>query len=253
MPVPANYVPIAGSERLPLTGAQVVGAADPAEHIQVTVILRQKHLLRPAALVDHQGLPRKRKYLTLQEYEQTYSADNADIEQIRSFANANSLTVAEVNPIHRSVTLAGSVADFENAFGVTLQRYQYSGGGYRGRVGPIHIPKELDGSVQGVFGLDNRPAAVPHCSLLQATAPADIGSVAPSATPKLVPLVGSTLTVPQVAGLYSFPGGNGAGQTIGIIELGGGINTRDLTIFFKQLNLRQPQVTTVSVDGANSA
>src|SRR5580704_7287395 len=53
--------------------------------------------------------------------------------------------------------------------------------------------------------------------------------------------------------LYNFPAGKtGAGQTIGIIELGGGVNNADLAPYFQQLGLPVPNVTIVSVDGGQS-
>jgi kumamolisin len=63
---------------------------------------------------------------------------------------------------------------------------------------------------------------------------------------------GSFPTIPQLAQLYTFPPGDGTGQTIGIIELGGGIVFSDLPVFFKRLGLRQPQVSIVSIDGGAS-
>ncbi len=52
----------------------------------------------------------------------------------------------------------------------------------------------------------------------------------------------------------SFPqGATAAGQTIGIIELGGGYRAADLTAYFKGLGQTAPKVTAVSVDnGKNS-
>jgi len=57
----------------------------------------------------------------------------------------------------------------------------------------------------------------------------------------------------QVGQLYQFPAGATAtGQTIGIIELGGGYKTADLTAYFKTLGQKAPTVTTVSVDGGKN-
>ena len=54
--------------------------------------------------------------------------------------------------------------------------------------------------------------------------------------------------------LYQFPqGAKAAGETIGIIELGGGYRAADLTAYFKGLGQTAPTVTAVSVDnGKNS-
>ncbi len=58
----------------------------------------------------------------------------------------------------------------------------------------------------------------------------------------------------QLASLYNFPtGGNGKGETIGIIELGGGYNNSDLQTYFNSINIPLPTVTSVSVNSANNA
>jgi kumamolisin len=57
----------------------------------------------------------------------------------------------------------------------------------------------------------------------------------------------------QVAQLYQFPtGATGAGQTIALIELGGGYQQSDLTTFFSNLGITPPQVTAISVDSATN-
>src|SRR5256885_15334676 len=55
-------------------------------------------------------------------------------------------------------------------------------------------------------------------------------------------------------GRYGFPTGvTGAGQTVAIIELGGGYRTADLTTYFTAQGLPVPKVSAVSVDGAANA
>jgi kumamolisin len=57
----------------------------------------------------------------------------------------------------------------------------------------------------------------------------------------------------QLASLYDFPAdADGAGQCIGIIELGGGYRGEDLLEYFRSLGLAAPQVTAVRVDGATN-
>ena len=56
-------------------------------------------------------------------------------------------------------------------------------------------------------------------------------------------------TVPEIAALNHFPEGlNGRGQTIGLIELGGGYKEADIKVYFEKLKLHRPKVTAVSVD-----
>jgi kumamolisin len=61
-------------------------------------------------------------------------------------------------------------------------------------------------------------------------------------------------TVPQIARLYDFPTEfDGTGQTIGLIELGGGYRDSDLVTYFSKLKLPKPTVTSVGVDGARNS
>jgi kumamolisin len=57
-----------------------------------------------------------------------------------------------------------------------------------------------------------------------------------------------------VAQAYQWPAtAGGAGQTIAIIELGGGYRQADLTTYFQSLNLTPPAITAVSVDKGKNA
>ena len=72
------------------------------------------------------------------------------------------------------------------------------------------IVAEYADIIQGVFGLDNRPQAAPHYRRL----PSAPGIKAHAATISHDPN--------EVGRLYDFPPGDGSGQCVGIIELGGG-------------------------------
>ncbi|MFY9864454.1 MAG: protease pro-enzyme activation domain-containing protein [Trebonia sp.] len=79
--------------------------------------------------------------------------------------------------------------------------------------------------------------------------PETVTPEAAPAAPTAVPL-----TAPQVAGLYNFPAGtDGTGQTIAIIELGGGYTQSDLDMYFSGLGLATPSVTAVGVDGGSNS
>jgi kumamolisin len=136
--------------------------------------------------------------------------------------------------------LSGTVADFQQAFGVALQTYAYPGGTYRGRVGAVHVPTALAPLIEGVFGLDNRPVARRHFRIARGAPRASDGARA--------------FNPGDVAKLYNFPTGvDGSGQTVGIIELGGGYRPQDLETYLKGLGLPTPTVVPVSVDGATNA
>jgi kumamolisin len=235
----AKYTKIAGSERKPISGAAKAGSLDPNELIRVTVVLRPSPSAKKQPPLDK--LISNKERISREEYESRYGADPADIEQVAAFASESGLTVSQVNRAARTVVLSGRCEDFAKAFQVPLARYEYPGGSYRGRTGPVYVPSNLADVIRSVHGLDNRPQARPHFRLSGRS-----GKASSAATPV-------SYTPLQIAKAYNFPTtGNGAGQSIGIIELGGGYTQTDLQTYFKGLRLAVPTVIAVSVDGAQN-
>jgi kumamolisin len=233
----SNKIALPGSERVPVHGATLAGPTDPNQLVEVSVVVKQRRELK----LDHlQG-----KTLSHDEFASTYGADPQHIERVLAFARAHNLTFVEHGDetARRTIVLQGTVANMQEAFGVTLNDYHHPQGvRFRGRTGSIYLPTELSDVVQGVFGLDNRPQAKSHLRFRSLAGASDAAVQPISYNP------------PQVAQLYSFPSGvTGAGQTIGIIELGGGYKPADITNYFQSLGITPPAVTSVSVDGgANS-
>ena len=110
------------------SGAEDLGAVDPASPLTVTVYLR------PNAAAN-------------------------DVDAVKAFAAEHGLRVVGVNEAARSVKLRGSAAAVGDAFGVELHRYRVDGLVYRSYAGAVHVPEELGATVQAVLGLDNRPVA----------------------------------------------------------------------------------------------
>ncbi|HTJ30935.1 MAG TPA: S53 family peptidase [Acidobacteriaceae bacterium] len=233
----SQRIALPGSKINPLHGAQAVGPANPEQRIEVSVILKQRRELK---LGDLRG-----RHLSHDEFAAAYGADPDHLGRVKAFAAALNLTVIEHGHelARRTVKLQGTIADLENAFGTSLQSYDSPRGHYRGRTGEITIPADLADVVQAVFGLDNRPVAKPHFRRRSA-----------KAMPHAAPARNLSYSPVQVAQLYQFPTNvNGAGQTIGIIELGGGYQPADITNYFQSLGINAPTVTSVSVDGGTNS
>jgi len=157
-----------------------------------------------------------------------------DVSLVRSAMTGLGLTVTSVHVPSRRVKVAGTLGELSAAFGTSVRMAR---AGHRYRQGPLYVPASLAGVVTAVLGLDDRPAARAH---FRAAA-----SAAPSST---------SYTPVQVASIYGFPEGtDGTGQTIALVELGGGFSTTDLTAYFGGLGIAVPSVTAVSVDGASNA
>src|SRR3954447_26916995 len=241
---PHDWVAVDGSEREPVPDARQAGAVGADREIDVTVIVRPRAGDDLPDLEQDAGDGEPVPQMSREEFAKRHGADEEDIGRVRQFAEQHGLKVAEVNEARRTVVLRGRIADMSAAFGVDLELYEHPElGTYRGRTGPVHVPPELADVVEGVFGLDDRPAAMPRLRRLEAAE----GEVEPRAAAQ-------AYAPNEIAQLYEFPGGgNGSGQTVAIIELGGGYKTQDLTTYFNGLGIQpMPQVSAVGVDGAGN-
>lgn len=228
---------IAASHRQPVRDAVPVGPVRGNERLEVTLRLRPAAPLPTSGDTFRDRVPHQRRYLSREAYAQAHGASADDIATVTAFAQAEGLAVVEADAARRTVVLSGTAETMMRAFDVKLERYSCPGGTYRGRVGPVSVPTELAGVVEGVFGLDDRPQASPRFRRRMRAAVSDV-----SYTPL------------QLATLYGFPtAGDGSGQCIGIVELGGGFRPADISAYFGKLGLATPQVIAVSVDQGKNA
>jgi len=241
MDVGNGWVAVDGSTREWPEGNDL-GPVSPTAPVEVTLVLRAS----TSQLSDHVASlavqrPGQRQHLTRAEFQDQFGAAADDIELVRRFAAEHGLTVGDVTPAARSVVLTGSAAQMAEAFGVELRSYRTPAGLVRGRQGPVSVPDWLGPRVEGVLGLDTRPQAQPHFRLMSSAPQAEFR---PAAAPA------QSFSVPELAQIYRFPEGTGAGQTIAIIELGGGYEPADLAHYFDSVDISPaPGVVAVAVDG----
>jgi kumamolisin len=215
-----------GSGKKPIKKGQYIESplSSANEQIEVTISIRRKHEI-PAA-VAHAG------QMTREQLAAQHGATAIDFARVAGFALEHKLRIVEENVAARTLKIAGAMGNMEEAFGTKLRHVKVSNAVYRERTGPLSIPAELDGIIEGVFGLDNRPTARPHFQIARRQAQA------------YSPL--------DVARLYNFPPGNGEGQIIALIELGGGYNKHDLNSYFAAVGVTPPDVAAISVAGSSN-
>ena len=227
-----KYTKIPGSERAPMPNATKTGAPDPNELMHVTVVLRSRSGGKKQPSLDK--LIAKDERLTREEYQARYGAEPADVAQVATFASQHGLTVAQVNTAARTIVRTGRTADFSQAFQVQFEQCEYKGRSFRQRTGAVNIPpicRELSSRCMAST-IARRPRAF---RLAQAN-------------PMRLPPRTRRCRLRRATA----SSGNGAGQAIAIIELGGGYTQADLQNYFTSLKLPMPTVIAVSVDGAQN-
>lgn len=233
---------LSGSEKRPV--AQPVGRpASASEQVTVSVIVRRKNPLSAAHVTGEQRLTRAR-------FNANHAADPAAVALVKRFAKEFGLKVeaGTPEPGRRTIKLTGGVANMQKAFGVSLSHATIDGVSYRVRDGSIYLPSELQGYVVAVLGLDNRPQAKPHFRVLGEQGVASAEAAQAGGFARAHAAGNSSFTPAQVGQLYQFPQGTTAsGQTIGLIELGGGFRHADIVAYFKSLGQKPPTVVAVPV------
>jgi kumamolisin len=245
--VSKDHHQLAGSERPRPSGHKPIGPADAAELIGITLVVRPRPGSPPLPTLEHwQATPlSKRSYLTPEEYARKHGAADEDLAAAAAFAKSKGLRVTESHAGRRTVTVLGTAAQLNAAFGVTLNHYEApvpslgrarkSGSPvaeaaavkthiYHGYDGPVTLPGELAGVVHAVIGLDNRRRSV---------AAGRTGDPAGAAYNP----------VPTVAGYYNFPTTGAADQTIGVHAPGGSAYQHaDIATYFS--NITDPNYQT---------
>jgi kumamolisin len=245
-------IALPGSYRSALPGSQLIGDADAAQSITVSVYVRRNPDAPRLPAINRYALtlPAQRRQLSEQEIMAAYGASQKDLDAVAQFALRHNLEVVESSAAKRSVRLRATVEDFARAFDVKLQHFSHALGEYRGRTGPIHIPAELDGIVRGIFGLDNRRLGRSYLQTAH-------DPVFFRAAGRLSPFLPTDL-----AKLYKFPAQfDGTGQCIAILAFNGstmglpgqgkgGYNLGAIQNYFQNVvKVKAPQIVDVVVHG----
>jgi kumamolisin len=238
-----GYVPLAGSARDLLPNSRPAGPVDTSQIASLTIRTRAKNdfsALEAKVLELYQQPLGNRTYLTRQQLSDQFGANSADFDAIENHAQTHRLVVSHRDARRRTIVLTGRMSDLLNAFRANVHTYHHSTGTYRGRRGEILIPKDLDGIITAILGFDTRPKhkAPMRNRLAAAAGPGGDNGVAATTFAK-------RYNFPTAQGSTKL---DGSGQCIAIIELGGGFNNSDLHIFFKEIGVKLPKVTAVSVD-----
>ena len=210
----------------------MTGPVPTDELVQATLVLRRRSGDRrpPSHHCHASGAP-----LTSEQLGEQFGAHPDDLAAVTTYLEGQGVRIVEAHGPSRRVRIEGTAGALADMFGTTLHRVARSDGVSHSRMrsGGLSLPPEL-GAVTAVLGLDDRQQAFPR--LVFATPDAQSTSYTPV----------------QLAQVYGMPDADGTGQTVAIIELGGGFAQSDLDTYFGQLGLTSPKVTASGVDGGKN-
>ncbi|HEY2206536.1 MAG TPA: S53 family peptidase [Pseudonocardia sp.] len=232
---PLELRALPGSERPAATGSRPRVTLPADTPVEASLVLRRRAEPPDLAVIGRAGPVHPIGPITPAELAERYGADPADVRTVSEVLTGLGARVLETNAAARLVRIGGSAELLGRLFGTSLTPAAGAAGGQRRRSGGLSVPAELDGVVTAVLGLDDRPQARTR-----------FRTVLPSA-------VTSSYTPPQLGQVYRFPAGtDGTGQTLAIVELGGGFAQSELDTYFGSLGLRPPPVRVVGLDGATN-
>jgi kumamolisin len=182
--------------------------------------------------------------LTRAQLTEQHGAAQEDLDNVEKVLSGYGINTLSKSTATRTVKAAGPASAMEQAFNVHLLRSRHANHIFRSRVGDIYLPQELNGVVTAVFGLDNRRMAKRRA--VTATQRKSRALPAAGSRPWFLPQ--------ELANIYGFPAGDGTGQTIGVIELGGEYVPSDLEHFAVAAQLpNTPNVTVVNAETLSSS
>jgi kumamolisin len=220
--------------------ASRVGWLDPDHRIDFTVVLAAKaplpsiHVPLSAFSVRENNKGHSSRHLTHSELRHAYGAVAGAAELVESFARASKLEVLDSATQRRSIQLSGRAVDVGRAFKTRFEEFELKGHRFFGPAGPLDAPEEWNGVVEALLGLQGSRHAWPRCRS------AVHGSRAAG-------------RLHDLAQAYGFPANlDGSGETIGLIELGGGFYPEDIEQFCSRIGVPTPPITVVEIGSSTN-
>lgn len=187
------------------------------------------------------------KFLTVEEFTARFGPSQEDYDAVLRFAAANGLRVTATAPNRLLVDVAGTVADIERAFHVTLAVYRHPTEN-RTFYAPDREPTaDLPVALWHVTGLDT--FSIPHPAGLWQAAAERVGGATAHTTGSGPggDFIGSDMR----AAYYGGTALTGTGQSLGLFEFAG-YNENDVTEYFSKVGQTlKVSVVGVSTDGSS--
>jgi kumamolisin len=131
--------------------------ADQAQHISPTIVIRRSTHTRD---LRQSLLSGSMPAMSRDEAEALLRVDPEDLTAVIKFTEAYALSVVSENSQARTVQVEGTLLDVGQAFGIDIEcRVDPEGREYLSYQGALTIPADLEGVIEAVLGIDQRPIA----------------------------------------------------------------------------------------------
>jgi subtilase family serine protease len=141
--------------------ALMLGPASPGAPVSGRVYLAPRGglsaLVQEAMALSTRGNPQFRHFLTPSQYSAQFEPLAAMVSQVRDWLASSGFRVTDVEAHNRYVTISGSVASAQRAFGVRINRYMHDGITVQAPSSELSAPSALVGSVLAISGIDTTP------------------------------------------------------------------------------------------------
>ncbi len=218
------------------------GSADPATVVGFRVYLGWVDPDGATALAKSVSDPHNSSYghyLTPNQFRSRFAPAASDTAKVQNWLKSQGLDITYTPQNNHYISVEGTLAQAQAAFGVQFGIYSVHGQSLRSPVNDLSIPSVLAGAVKAVVGLDQSYQFVQTYRRLDTNAPPSAGFrnapplsafwaqvLSPYAFPvgfTGVPLASVPWTVKgytpdQIKGAYGISGYDGAGQTVAIID-----------------------------------
>ncbi len=236
--------------------AQLLGAADVQQQLQLSVGLRPRNQQDLAILLSDLYNPHSslyHRFLTPQQFASDFAPTPDQQQQVASYLRSQGLTVTSIAPNGLLIDATATVAQAEAAFQVAINNYKVGSRTFFANASAPAIPASLTSLIASIGGLDN---AVKWKPLLQSQATAPM--MPTRSANRLRRSAQQTGYGPSdLTGAYDetplqSAGINGSNQTVAIFELDG-YQSSDITQYLQNYGLSSPSISNVLVDGFNGA
>jgi subtilase family serine protease len=207
---------------------------------RITLVLRpsdaqQADLNQLLAAQQDPSSPEYHHWLTPEQFADRFGVSQSDIDQIKTWAEGQGLTVASVARARNGISLSGPASAVEQAFGTTIHNYRVDGEVHFANATDPSIPAAMQSVVKSIHGLSDFRLKARSVQPLYNSLTSSAHYLAPD----------DVSTIFNMRSLYN-TGIDGSGQTIVVVGQTQ-VNLSDIEQFRTYFNLpaNDPQVMLV--------